>query len=46
MAARAVRDGTSDEANWHNLYLPSVDLYMATEPKARADVVVAGRGIS
>jgi uridine kinase len=45
MAARSVRDGNSDAANWHSLYLPSVDLYLATKPRERADVIVAGRGI-
>jgi uridine kinase len=29
---------------WRELFLPSTDLYMATDPAARADLVVAGRG--
>ena len=43
--ARRFRDGgIDDEAAWRGLFLPSVDLYMATEPARRADVVVRGRG--
>ena len=29
---------------WPTLFLPSADLYMATQPQARADWIVAGRG--
>lgn len=32
------------ETEWRELFLPSVDLYMSTEPENRADVLVAGRG--
>jgi len=32
------------EGEWRELFLPSVDLYMATEPQSRADLIVAGRG--
>ncbi|WP_048860854.1 uridine kinase family protein [Acidisphaera rubrifaciens] len=43
--ARRFRDGgIDDEAAWRALFLPSVDLYMATQPSLRADVVVRGRG--
>lgn len=43
--ARRFRDGgIDDEAAWRGLFLPSVDLYMATQPARRADVVVRGRG--
>jgi len=45
LAARTLRDGNSDVINWRELYLPSADLYLATNPRARADYVVAGRGI-
>lgn len=31
------------EREWADLFLPSVDLYMATEPQKRADVLVFGR---
>jgi uridine kinase len=31
------------EREWADLFLPSVDLYMATEPQKRADVLVLGR---
>ena len=29
---------------WRTLFLPSVDLYMRTQPERRADLIVAGRG--
>lgn len=32
------------ETEWRELFLPSVDLYMLTEPQNRADLIVAGRG--
>lgn len=31
------------EREWETLFLPSVDLYMATQPEGRADWIVAGR---
>ena len=31
---------------WHSLFLPSVDLYMLSSPRERADLVVSGRGIA
>ena len=31
------------EREWRELFLPSVDIYMATEPQERADVLVLGR---
>lgn len=41
----STRRGVGDWAEeWRNLFLPSVDLYMATDPKKRADFHVAGRG--
>jgi uridine kinase len=30
---------------WEFMFLPSVELYLQTEPKARADVVALGRGL-
>jgi uridine kinase len=32
------------ETEWRELFLPSVDLYMLTEPQKRADLLVSGRG--
>jgi uridine kinase len=32
------------EREWRDLFLPSVELYLRTAPRDRADVVVAGRG--
>lgn len=45
LAARTLRDGRSDATNWRDLYLPSADLYLDTRPQARADFIVAGRGL-
>jgi uridine kinase len=45
MQERLVRGGDSDAANWERLFLPSLDLYMATLPERRADIVLSGRGI-
>lgn len=42
--AQRARDGDRDAENWRTLYLPSVERYMHTEPRRRADVFVAGRG--
>ncbi len=44
MQARTAKDGGSDADNWQKLYLPSVALYMQTQPQRRADILVAGRG--
>ena len=44
LAARRARDGDHDAENWQRLFLPSVDLYMATLPERRADFVISGRG--
>jgi uridine kinase len=33
------------EGEWRDLFLPSTDLYMKTNPMGRADLVVAGRGV-
>ena len=32
------------EREWRELFLPSADLYMSSDPRSRADLVVAGRG--
>lgn len=39
--ARGVGDW---EKEWRELFLPSVDLYLRTDPRKRADYLVAGRG--
>lgn len=38
------RDGATYEQNWRSMFLPSDDLYMATRPQDRADILAAGRG--
>jgi uridine kinase len=45
LAASLARGVGDWEAEWRNLFLPSVDLYLATNPRQRADLIVAGRGI-
>jgi uridine kinase len=43
--AQKARDGENVLAgDWAKLFLPSVDLYMRTQPQGRADLIVAGRG--
>lgn len=32
------------EREWRELFMPSVDIYMRTDPRSRADMVMAGRG--
>jgi uridine kinase len=44
MTARQIREGDADGGNWERLFLPSIDLYMATMPERRADIVLSGRG--
>jgi len=39
------RDGTFFEKEWRTLWLPSVEVYMQTNPRIRADFLVAGRGV-
>lgn len=34
------------EREWRELFLPSAELYMRSDPRARADLVVAGRGVN
>jgi uridine kinase len=46
LAAQHARDGDNAlAADWRRLFLPSVDIYLATKPGARADLIVAGRGL-
>jgi len=46
LAAQRARDGVNVlSADWPRLFLPSVDIYLATRPEARADLIVAGRGL-
>lgn len=44
LAAAYDRNGHSWHRQWRDYFLPSVELYMATHPRDRADVVVRGRG--
>jgi uridine kinase len=42
----SVSRGVGDwEREWRDLFLPSADIYMRTDPRSRADLVVAGRGV-
>ncbi len=45
LAARGQRDGDEWAHHWRDLFIPSVELYAATNPAARADLLVKGRGI-
>ena len=43
--AAAIDRGVGRWGNeWRDLFLPSADIYMATQPACRADLVVPGRG--
>lgn len=44
LAAQRARDGDRDADIWRELYLPSVESYMQTQPWRHADFFVAGRG--
>jgi uridine kinase len=44
LQASLIRGAGAWEREWRELFLPSVDLYMRTAPKDRAEFVVAGRG--
>ena len=33
------------ESQWRDLFMPSVEIYLQTVPKERADLIVAGRGV-
>lgn len=43
LAAAIGRGDGKWETHWRELFLPSTDLYMATRPQDRADLLVAGR---
>lgn len=44
LAASLARGVGDWEGEWRELFMPSVELYLQTEPKQRADHLVAGRG--
>jgi hypothetical protein len=44
LAASFERGVGSWAREWEFMFLPSVGLYLRTDPKARADVVALGRG--
>ena len=45
--AASLQRGVGDwERDWRELFLPSVALYLETDPKSRADHLVAGRGVA
>jgi uridine kinase len=44
LAASLARGAGDWEREWRDLFMPSVALYLATDPRGRADHLVAGRG--
>lgn len=44
LAASLERGVGGWERQWRELFVPSVEIYLKTNPKDRADVIVAGRG--
>ena len=46
LAAAFARGGGVWAQEWEEVFLPSVALYLETNPQSRADVLVAGRGIT
>jgi uridine kinase len=42
--AALARGAGAWEREWRDLFLPSVELYMTTDPRSRADLIAAGRG--
>jgi hypothetical protein len=44
LAASLERGVNSWAHEWRFMFLPSVELYLRTDPKSRADVVALGRG--
>ena len=44
--AAVVRGGGAWAREWRELFLPSADIYMQSQPEQRADLRVAGRGIA
>jgi uridine kinase len=45
LAASVERGVGAWAREWELLFLPSVELYLRTDPKARADIVARGRGL-
>jgi uridine kinase len=45
LAASLARGVGEWEREWRELFLPSVELYLATKPRRRADYLVRGRGV-
>lgn len=39
------RGAGASTRHWRDLFLPSVDVYMETQPQKRADFLIAGRGV-
>jgi len=46
LAASLARGVGDWERDWRDLFMPSAALYLATDPRQRADQVLAGRGAS
>jgi uridine kinase len=44
LAASLARGVGDWEREWRELFMPSVELYLTTDPRKRADCIVAGRG--
>jgi len=44
LAASLARGVGDWEEEWRNLFLPSVERFLATDPRSRADYIVSGRG--
>ena len=42
----AIRRGHGKwDKEWRELFMPSADLYMRTDPERRADLIIPGRGM-
>jgi uridine kinase len=46
LAAALARGAGTWAREWERMFLPSVHLYLQTDPKGRADILAAGRGLS
>ena len=46
LAASLARGVGDWEHEWREVFMPSVALYLETEPKRRADFIIAGRGLA
>lgn len=44
LEASLARGAAGWEDAWRDYFLPSVDAYLATDPRSRSDIIVAGRG--